>query len=204
MTSSSELAVLGWREWVGLPRHGVEWVKAKVDTGARTSSLHAFDIRPFDRDGEPWVRFEVHPWQRSTRSAVTLTTRVIDERLVRSSSGEAQVRPVVRLPVRIGGIVAPVELTLTRRDAMGFRMLLGRQALRRRFVVDPARSYLGGRPPKETREANLAPEDDGFDDDEFEDDEHEAIEKEDGQGSGAASPDGSGAPGASPSGGRTG
>lgn len=152
------LPALGWREWVGFPDHGVEWVKAKVDTGARTSSLHAFDLRRFDRDGAPWVGFEIHPWQRSTADSVRVEVPVFDERLVRPSTGEPQLRQVVKMPVRIGDRVRTVELTLTRRDTMGFRMLLGRQALRGRYLVDAGRSYLGGRPPKATRDANFARE----------------------------------------------
>ncbi len=143
---------------MSLPDHGVEWMKAKVDTGARTSSLHAFGIEAFTRGGEPWVRFEVHPWQRSTGDSVTIEAAVLDRRWVRPSSGKRERRYVVALPVRVAGRTLPVELTLARRDAMGFRMLLGRQALRRRFTVDPGRSYLGGRPPKATRRANRAAE----------------------------------------------
>jgi hypothetical protein len=150
---------LGWREWVGFPDHGVEWVKAKVDTGARTSSLHAFGLHRFTVDGRSWARFEIHPWQRSTADSVVVEVPIFDERLVRPSTGEPQLRPVVQMPVRIGDRVRSVELTLTRRDTMGFRMLLGRQALRGFYLVDPGRSYLGGRPPKAMRVANLATED---------------------------------------------
>src|SRR3954464_3251156 len=85
--SSTASGVVGWREWVGLPGVGVEWLKAKVDTGARTSSLHAFALEELDRDGEPWVRFEVHPWQRSAADAVEVVVPVHDRRVVRSSSG---------------------------------------------------------------------------------------------------------------------
>jgi hypothetical protein len=151
------LPKLGWREWVGLPDHGLDWVKAKVDTGARTSALHAARLVTFDDDGEEWVRFRIYPWQRSTVDAVTIEAPVLDRRLVRSSSGVAQLRPVVVLPVRIGSTVVSVELTLTRRDQMGFRMLLGRQALRRRFTIDPGRSYITGRPPRAARIANRTP-----------------------------------------------
>lgn len=139
-----------------MPDHGVEWIKAKVDTGARTSSLHAFGVEAFTRDGAPWVRFEVHPWQRSTGDAVTVEVPVLDQRWVRSSSGERERRHVVSLPVRVAGATTTVEVTLANRDAMGFRMLLGRQAIRQQFLVDPGRSYLGGRPPKATRLANRA------------------------------------------------
>lgn len=161
MTESKRPArTLGWREWVGFPDHGVEWVKAKVDTGARTSSLHAFGLHRFEVEGRPWVRFEIHPWQRSTADSVAVEVAVSDERLVKPSTGEPQLRPVVQMPVRIGDRVRSVEFTLTRRDTMGFRMLLGRQALRGHYLVDPGRSYLGGRPPRAMRVANLATEDD--------------------------------------------
>jgi hypothetical protein len=145
---------LGWREWVGLPDHGVEWLKAKVDTGARTSSLHAAGLHTFQVENREWVRFHVYPWQRSTADAVQVEARVLDRRQVRSSSGSTERRPVVILPVRIGSRTVDVEFTLTRRDQMGFRMLLGRQALRRRFLVDTGRSYLLGQPPRPLRRTN--------------------------------------------------
>ncbi len=136
--------VLGWREWVGLPGLGVDAIKVKLDTGARTSSLHAFDMERFDRDGTHMVRFEVHPRQRSSRGAVRVEAEVVDERWVRNSGGGRELRPVIETEVRIGQDVWPIELTLTRRDEMGFRMLLGRQALRRRALVDPGSSYRAG------------------------------------------------------------
>ena len=149
---------LGWREWVGLPEHGVDWVKAKVDTGARTSSLHAAGLHTFEMENREWVRFSVYPWQRSSADAVLVEARVLDRRRVRSSSGDTERRPVVVLPVRIGDQMVDVEFTLTRRDQMGFRMLLGRQALRGRFLVDTGRSYLLGQPPRPERRANRASE----------------------------------------------
>ena len=139
--------VVGWREWVGLPDLGIACLKAKVDTGARSSALHAFDVEPFERDGDPWVRFSVHPRQRDSVSTVRAEAPWIDERLVRSSSGAATRRPVVRCRLRLGEVSWTIELTLIRRDVMGFRMLLGRQALRRRCLVDPGRSYLVGSRP---------------------------------------------------------
>lgn len=146
--------VLGWREWVGLPGWGVAHLKAKIDTGARTSSLHAFDLDWFERDGQPWVRFEIHPWQRSTTDAVVAEAAVESTRDVRSSSGEIDHRPVVRAPLSIAGHDVDAEITLTRRDEMGFRMLIGREAIRGRFLVDPSVSYRGGRPPKGVRLKN--------------------------------------------------
>ena len=146
--------VLGWREWVALPEWDVPHLKAKVDTGARTSSLHTFDLEWFERDDERWVRFEIHPWQRSTANSVVAEAAVVSSRDVRSSSGVVDHRPVVRTPVVLAGSPVPAEITLTRRDEMGFRMLIGREAIRELFVVDPGASYLGGRPPKDIRLRN--------------------------------------------------
>ena len=145
----SPAATLGWREWARLPSFGVEAIKAKLDTGARTSALHAFDMERFERDGVPMVRFEIHPQQRSKGGAVSVEAEVVDERWVRNSGGARELRPVIETEVRIGEDTWPIELTLTRRDQMGFRMLLGRQALRRRAVVDPGSSYRAGRRPKQ-------------------------------------------------------
>lgn len=156
-SESRPRVVVGWREWVALPDWGVEHVKAKIDTGARTSALHAFGLEPFRRDDEEWVRFHVHPWQRSAADDVPVEAPLIGRRSVRSSSGVSNMRPVVRTTVELGGRSLAIEVTLTRRDTMGFRMLIGRQALRRNFVVDPAASYLGGRPPLEMRRRNRRP-----------------------------------------------
>jgi hypothetical protein len=145
---------IGWREWIALPEWGVEHVKAKIDTGARTSSLHAFDLEWFERDGGPWVRFEVHPWQRTTLEPVVAEAAVCETRDVKSSSGRVDHRPIVKTVIRIAGVDVPSEITLTRRDEMGFRMLIGREALRRRFVVDAGRSYVGGRPRSSVRRKN--------------------------------------------------
>lgn len=145
---------IGWREWVALPDWGVHHLKAKIDTGARTSSLHAFGLEWFDRDGSPWVRFELHPWQRSTADATIAEAAVVATRDVRSSSGEIDHRPVVHATLVLVGEPVTAEITLTRRDEMGFRMLVGREALRKRFVVDPGVSYLGGRPDKTIRRRN--------------------------------------------------
>lgn len=140
-------AAIGWREWVLLPELGVGPIKAKIDTGARTCALHAFAMQPFERDGRDWVRFEIHPHQRSARDATTVEAAVTEHRHVRSSSGTRELRPVIRTMVELGGKRFPIDLTLTRRDEMGFRMLVGRHATRGRFVVDPGRSYLGSERP---------------------------------------------------------
>jgi hypothetical protein len=147
-------SVAGWREWVSLPELGVDWIKAKLDTGARTSALHAFDLQEFERDGRAWVRFSIHPWQESAADAVTAELPVHDVRQVRSSSGHVQERYVVLLELRIGERVVNTEVTLSRRDEMGFRLLVGREALRQGFLVDSERSYLGGRPKRVVRRRN--------------------------------------------------
>jgi hypothetical protein len=139
---------MGWREWSSLPDLGIERIKVKVDTGARTSALHAFDVEELEREGETWLRFRVHPLQRNARTTVEAQARLIDRRGVRSSTGRVTVRPVIRTRVVLGGESFPIEVTLVRRDLMGFRMLLGRQALRKRFVVDPDRSFLMGKKRK--------------------------------------------------------
>lgn len=145
---------IGWREWVALPEWGVQHLKAKIDTGARTSSLHAFGLEWFDRDDAQWVRFDIHPWQRSTADSVAVEAQVLDTRDVRSSSGKIDHRPIVRTTLRIAERDIEAEVTLTRRDEMGFRMLVGREAVRTRFVVDPGRSYIGGKPPRPVRRKN--------------------------------------------------
>ncbi|WP_460795570.1 ATP-dependent zinc protease family protein [Microbacterium sp. GXF0217] len=144
----------GWREWVSLPDAGVDWIKAKIDTGARTSSLHAYDVEEFQREGEDWVRFRVKPWQESQADATIVECPVHDRRRVRSSSGHQQDRIVVLLAIRLVDRLVVSEVTLSNRDEMGFRMLIGREALRRGFVIDPARSFLGGRAPKDMRRRN--------------------------------------------------
>jgi hypothetical protein len=138
------VTVVGWREWVALPELGVPALKVKVDTGARSSSLHAFDVEEFDREGRRWLRFTIHPFQRDEQAAVVAEAALVEHRDVRSSNGDTERRPVIRTDLAIVGVRFGVELTLSRRDEMGFRMLLGRSAIRRRFLVDAARSYIGG------------------------------------------------------------
>lgn len=136
---------VGWREWVGFPDLGIGRIKAKVDTGARSSTLHAFDVEPFERDGAPWVRFRVHPRQKDDVHEVSCEAPLIDERKVKSSMGTVTHRPVVATTLEWMGERWEIELTLVRRDDMGFRCLVGRQAMKKRWIVDPATSYVGGR-----------------------------------------------------------
>lgn len=147
-TKKSNLPTIGWREWVALPDLGINRIKAKVDTGARSSSLHAFDLVEFERDNERWVRFSIHPVQRRNEGTIEAEVKVLEYRTVRSSSGKASLRPVVVTSIELLGITWPIELTLANRDEMGFRMLLGREAFRGRFLVDASNSYYGGQPQR--------------------------------------------------------
>jgi hypothetical protein len=142
--AEGQKAVLGWREWVALPDLAIPHIKAKVDTGAKTSALHAFYVQPFERDGEPWVRFGVHPLQGSTEHMVECEAPVKDVRRVTDSGGHAEMRPVIETALVVQGEPRVIELTLTDRENMMFRMLLGRSALKRRFVVDSGKSFLLG------------------------------------------------------------
>ena len=141
----TELDILGWREWVGFPDLGISQIKAKVDTGARTSCLHAFLVEPFEREGAPWVRFDIHPNQNNCSEVLSCAAPVFDKRIVRDSGGHEELRYVIETRISIGGRLHTVEVTLTDRDTMKFRVLLGRTAIRREYVVDPGRSYVRGK-----------------------------------------------------------
>lgn len=142
------LQTIGWREYIALPDLGVTSIKAKVDTGARSSSLHAFELELFRKDQLDYVRFKIHPLQRSAAKMIAVETPVFDMRRVKSSSGNSSLRPVIVTILEMMGEAWPIELTLANRDEMGFRMLLGREAIRGRMLVDSGNSYFGGVPKR--------------------------------------------------------
>ena len=140
-----EKLTLGWREWVGLPELDLPEIKAKVDTGARTSTLHAFELHTFSEGGKPRVRFKMHPLQKDSQVVVNCVADIVDERFVTDSGGHREQRLIISTPLTIGPWSWPIEMTLTARDNMMFRMLLGRTAIKGIAMVDPSRSYTTGK-----------------------------------------------------------
>ena len=144
MANNTSKIVVGSEEWCAFPNLGVPAIKARVDSGAKTSSLHAFNIQVFKKEGVPWVSFEVHPLQQNRKVVVRCEGLIVDRRMVKSSSGVSEKRYVIRTPLSIGEHTWEVELTLANRDSMGYRMLLGREAMGGRMLVDPSASFCLG------------------------------------------------------------
>jgi len=142
----AEKKIISWREWVSLPDLGVEAIKVKIDTGARTSSIHAFRIKEYSIDGERHVKFLLHPLQKRKKPELACSARVIDRRVITSSNGERQKRYIISTTLKMAGKHWPIEISLAARDQMGFRALLGRQAIRGRFLVNPGGPYKLGQP----------------------------------------------------------
>ena len=139
---TSSLKTIGWREIISLPQLKIDRVKAKIDTGARSSALHAFDIEDFTDNGKSMIRFRVHPRQHNSKITVTSQAELLEYREVKNSGGKVELRPVIETEIILKKQKWSIELTLTNRKLMGFRMLLGREAIRNKFLVDPGRSYL--------------------------------------------------------------
>lgn len=142
---NNELITVGWREWVYLPDLHIDKIKAKVDTGARTSCLHAFEIDPYTENGVEKVHFLIHPLQKRNDIVDECDAVVLDKRLVSDSGGHREMRYVISTRLVLGPHEWDIEMTLTNRDSMLFRMLLGRTAMENRMRVDPARSYVQGK-----------------------------------------------------------
>jgi len=137
---------IGWREWLSLPELGVPAIKAKIDTGAKTSALHTFRLEFFVQDAREYVRFWLHPLQKNTNIEIVCLAAVADRRIIRDSGGHEEERSVINTPIVLNGKRWNIELSLTSRENMSFRMLLGRSAIRRGAIsVDPRRSYVAGK-----------------------------------------------------------
>lgn len=143
-----ELKIIGWREWIALPDLGIDAIKAKVDSGARTSSLHAFDMEIYKKGKNQFVKFMIHPDQRSGKNEKQCKAKILEFRKIKSSNGQTEMRPVILTTVELLGEVWEVEMTLTNRDEMGFRMLLGRESIRKKFLIDTGKSFYGGNKKK--------------------------------------------------------
>lgn len=136
--------VVGWKEWVSLPELGIPLVEAKLDTGAKTSALHAFELDTFETPDGLHLRFGLHPDRHSDSGPIQCHARVVEQRMVSDSGGHRELRWVIRTPLLIGGRLWPIEVTLTNRETMAYRMLLGREALRGRMLVDAEYAHLLG------------------------------------------------------------
>ncbi|CAM2986772.1 30S ribosomal protein S6--L-glutamate ligase [Flavobacterium frigoris] len=141
-----EKVILGSEEWCSFPELGIPTIKARVDSGAKTSALHAINIAPFIKNETNWVRFDINPIQNNLKTVIHCEAPLIDKRIVKSSSGFREQRYVIQTNLKIGESIWPIEMTLTNRDSMGFRMLLGREAMSGRVLVDPEQQYLLGQP----------------------------------------------------------
>lgn len=147
---SNKVTIIGWREWLSLPELGIPSIRAKIDTGARTSALHAFKIEPFEKNGEAWVRFYLHPYKKRRDYVVMCESAIVEQRNVTDSGGHKEQRYVIATQLNMGEHLLSVELSLTNRASMRYLMLLGRTALRdAHLIVDSAHSYLLGKPMSE-------------------------------------------------------
>lgn len=142
--------ILGSEEWCSFPELGIPTIKARVDSGAKTSAMHAINIAPFIKNDANWVKFDINPIQNNIKTIIHCEAPLVDKRIVKSSSGYREHRYVIQTHLKIGDAKWPIEMTLTNRDSMGFRMLLGREAMSGRVLVDPEQKYLLGQPSPET------------------------------------------------------
>ncbi len=145
-SSLNTLPLLGWREWVALPEFGIDLLKAKIDTGARSSALHTVDMEPYELNGKNWLRFTVETKHKPTGRLIECHAPIKDRRVISDSGGHKQRRYVIETQLIFGRHAIQAEITLTNRDSMRFRMLLGRTAMNKLFLIDPHASYIQGKP----------------------------------------------------------
>lgn len=141
----SSSKIIGWREFITLPQLKIDRIKAKIDTGARSSAIHAFNIQEVQEHDKQIMRFQIHPTQRDNQTIITTQAELLEYRTIRNSGGVTQLRPVIKTNIKLGKQIWSIELSLSDRDVMGFRMLLGREAVRHKFLVDPGKSFLQSR-----------------------------------------------------------
>lgn len=144
-----EKIIIGSEEWCAFPQLGIPAIKARVDSGAKTSALHAINIKTFQKNSENWLRFDINPIQNNSKFIIHCEAQLIDQRIVKSSSGTREKRYVIRTELSLGDHSYPIEVTLTNRDSMGYRMLLGREAMLGKLIVDPERKFELGQPSSE-------------------------------------------------------
>jgi hypothetical protein len=151
-------AIIGWKEWLSLPGLKIPAIKAKIDTGARTSALHTFSLEPFTMQGRTMVRFGIHPLQKRRDIALFCEAPVVDRRRVKDSGGHCEMRYVIESQVVLADMHWSIQISLTNRDAMMFRMLLGRTALENNIMVDPSKAYAAGRKLAKTYAGKMKPD----------------------------------------------
>lgn len=144
--TSTPPPLLGWREWAMLPDLGINQIKVKVDTGARSSALHTLELEPYVKDNENWLMFRLDPSHKQNGAVIECHAPIKDKRVVANSGGHKQRRYVIETKIIFGHYLIQAEITLTKRDTMRFPMLLGRTAMNKRFHIDPHASYLQGKP----------------------------------------------------------
>jgi len=149
-SSPEKCTLIGWKEWLVLPDLGIPSLKVKIDTGARTSALHTFSLEEFSSEGQLMVRFGIHPFRKRSDVELFCEAPVVDQRFVKDSGGHAEMRYIIETSVLLGTLLWPIKISLTNRDGMMFRMLLGRTALKDRFIIDPAKAYLIGKKLKKS------------------------------------------------------
>jgi hypothetical protein len=148
------MKTIGWREWVELLDFNISYIKAKIDSGARTSSLHALNLEFYIEDQIEYVEFETNPIQGDLKRSVSCKSRVLEYKDVKSSNGQVEKRPVILTKLKLGDQVIETEVTLSNRDEMGFKMLIGRQTLKQHFLIDVDKSFLGNSPPDMTTDSD--------------------------------------------------